>query len=136
MSIIIHKELDGANGKNWPGFIILDPNNKHPAAVFAQEYYESLYKLNPANLLAVRFNKNARREMEILSHEIEVVTASIIYDLDQNLYRFKEATAMTKGYDGLFKNYSVQGLVQAMRLKSDKARNFFNAHRSRIESYK
>lgn len=136
MSIVIHKELNGANGRNWPGFIILNPNAKFPAAVFAQEYYESLHKLNPINLLAVKFNKDARREMEIQSHEIEVMTAFLIYDADPNHYRFKEATAMTKGYDGLFKNYSVQGLVQAMHLKNDKARDFFEKHQKRIESYK
>lgn len=136
MSIVIEKELDGANGRNWPGFIILNPNAKFPAAIFAQEYYESLHKLNPISYLSVRFSKDAKREMEILGHEIEVVTASILYNQDENAYRLKEANVMIKGYDSLFKKYSPQGLVQAMQAKNSKAKKFFNKHRKRIESYK
>lgn len=113
--IIIERRIDGANGRNWPGVVMLDPDAPYRAAVLAQEWFEAVHKLNPWHMFRVAVSDNARRHMEIIGHEMEVHAASEIYRAPINKYRWKEAARMKTGYDGLFDQYSTAGLVYAMK---------------------
>lgn len=72
LPITILKRLKGANGRNWPGYVQIDPGAPMRAAVWAQEAWESRHKLNPVNLLRSRLSLRHRRRMEIMGHEVEV----------------------------------------------------------------
>lgn len=113
--IIIERHIDGANGRNWPGFVMLDPRAHYKAAILAQEWYEAVYKLNPWHAFRVLVSDNAKRRMEIIGHEMEVQAAHEIYNAPVGKYRWKEAERMKAGYDGLFDQYSLPGLVYAMK---------------------
>ena len=136
LPIIITRRLTGRNARNWPGLVILGEGIRHPAAVCAQEVYESRWKLNPVNMLRHNFSKSARREMEIMGHEIEVQTAARIYGAAEGAYRAKEAATMIRGYDGLFQGFTARGLEAAMADKADKARRWVSRNIKLIEAYR
>ena len=134
--ITLTRSLRGANGRNWPGLVLLDPDAPLRAAVWAQEAYEARYKLNPINLIRVRFSKRARREMEIMGHEVEVQAAALVYGLSASTYRVAEAARMRAGYDGLFAGLSAPQLVAAMEAVSDDASRWVRRNRNAIERWK
>lgn len=136
LPIIITRRLTGRNARNWPGLVILGKGIRYPAAVCAQEVYESRWKLNPVNLLRRAVSKSARRDMEIMGHEIEVQSAARIYGAAEGAYRAKEAAAMIRGYDGLFKGFSAGGLEAAMAAKADQARRWVSRNIRLIEEYR
>ena len=136
LPIIITRRLTGRNARNWPGLVILGKGIRHPAAVCAQEVYESRWKLNPVNMLRHNFSEAARREMEIMGHEIEVQAAARIYGAAEGAYRAKEAAAMIRGYDGLFKGFSAGGLEADMAAKAGKARQWVSRNIRLIEEYR
>ena len=136
LPITIRASRKGANGTNWPGFVILDPDAPQPAAVWAQEAYEALHKLNPFNLILTRLSRSARREMEIMSHEIEVQAAVAVYGDTEGARRLREAGSMARGYKGLFSIMGERGVEQAMAACADDARRFVRRHRKQIERYK
>lgn len=136
LPITLTRRLKGANGRNWPGLVLLDPDAPLRAAVWAQEAYEARYKLNPINLIRVRFSKRARREMEIMSHEIEAHAAAVVYSRSLAAYRRAEATAMRDGYDGLFSAVPTVAIVEAMTARRTEAARWVRRNLRKIERWK
>ena len=134
--LTIRRRLRRANATNWPGFIILDPAAPQPAAVWAQEAYEALHKLNPINLVLTRLSRSARREMEIMGHEVEVQAAVAVYGDVEGARRMREAVSMTPRYGGLFKSMGEKSLERAMAARADDARRFVERHRRSIERFR
>ena len=134
--ITLTRRLKGANGRNWPGLVLLDPDAPLRAAVWAQEAYEARYKLNPINLIRVRFSKRARREMEIMSHEIEAHAAAVVYARSLAAYRRAEAAAMRAGYDGLFASMPTAAIVEAMTARRTEAARWVRRNLRKIEGWK
>ena len=134
--ITLTRSLRGANGRNWPGLVLLDPDAPLRAAVWAQEAYEARHKLNPLNLIRVRFSKRARREMEIMSHEIEAHAAAVFYARSLAAYRRAEAAAMRAGYDGLFASMPTAAIVEAMAARGTEAARWVRRNREKIERWK
>lgn len=136
---IYTKKVDklSSNARNWPFFIKLKKGLSYPAAVWAQEAYESQYKMNPFNLFKFLFSDEEKRKVELMGHEIEVQVARIIYD-DQNedVYRYLEAIIMRNGYGGLFNKYSVSEIELLMQKNRQKAINFVIKHFIQIEKWK
>lgn len=134
--IILKRDLDGANGRNWPGLVILDPDCPRPAAVLAQEWWESIFKLNPLNLIQTRTSEAARRKMEIRSHAIEVAAEVLIYEANENATLHREARSMRAGYDDLFEDMSVSAVVAAMVKERRDAHAWVKARIEKLERYK
>lgn len=130
------KRLTGANGTNWPGLVLLDPDAPLRAAVWAQEAYEARYKLNPINLVKVRLSRRARRRMEIMGHEVEVQAAALVYGESVEKSRYREISAMLAGYDGLFRGQTRGQLRAAMEAVSDDASRWVRRNRKQIERWK
>ncbi|MGR3463611.1 hypothetical protein [Limimaricola sp.] len=131
MPLTFTRRLKRGNARNWPGVIVIDPRAPCPAAVWAQECYEAEHKLDPINLLRVAFSKRARREMEIMGHEIETQVAVRIYGKPRLIYRAKEAKALTKYPE--FKGWSQERILAAMRAESGRARQWVSRNMGRIE---
>lgn len=134
--IVITKSLEGANGRNWPGLVLIDPNAREPAAVFAQELYESRHKMNPVNLLRRTFDDDHRRDMEIMGHEVEVQAAVLLYGAQESVRRYNEATSIQRGYGKLFRHMTVDQIVAAMRGRRNKALAFVLDNRRAIERHR
>ena len=134
--ITLTRSLRGANGRNWPGLVLLDPDAPLRAAVWAQEAYEARYKLNPINLIRVRLSKRARREMELMGHEIEAHAAAVVYARSLPAYRRAEATAMRDGYDGLFSAVPAAAIVEAMAARGTEAARWVRRNLRKIEGWK
>jgi hypothetical protein len=128
----IFRKIEG-NGRNWPGFIIMDPDAPLPAAVWAQEYYEAQMKLNPWNLLRVATSKSARRKMELMGHEIETQVAVRIYRKNEDHYRSKEADALL-GYSE-FKGVPKWKIILGMIANKSEANKFINKNMDKIRKY-
>jgi len=105
--VTFRHRLENANGRNWPGLIVIDPAAEMRAAVWAQEAFEANWKLNPWNLLRRTFTARGREEMEVMGHEIEVQTAVLLYGVDGLEYRSKEARVLSY-YKGLWRNVAMQ----------------------------
>lgn len=123
---------EGVNARNWPGLIKIRPDLVLFAAVWAQESYESLWKLNPFNLISLLLGKKARRKMEVMGHEIEVQVATQFYDIHEDEYRTQEAQVMARHYPE-FHPLSVGAVKSLMLEQSDKAKRWVDKHRGRIE---
>lgn len=134
--IVIRRPVKGANARNWPGLVILDPEARFPAAIVAQEAWEAIYKLNPFTLLVTRLSRSARRRMEIMGHEVEVQAAALIYGKVASAYRGAEARSMHAGYDGLFAGHSVIRIEAAMEAVSDEANRWVRRNIQKIERWK
>lgn len=113
--LTFERQLEGKNATNLPGVIFINPDQKFRAAVWAQEAYEAIYKLNPIGGASVKLDSSAKREMEIRSHEIETQVAVRLYNQDENEYRLHEAQVMQRGYGGLFSNSTVEQIVGRMK---------------------
>ena len=113
LPIIIKSNIISSNGRNWPLVVIIRKDLSFPAAVLAQEIYESNWKTKPKNLLYF-FTDAGKRKIEILGHEVETVAANLIYGADIPSYRYREASSMVRNYK-VFRNYSVTGVETAMR---------------------
>ncbi|MDS9468592.1 hypothetical protein RGQ15_13565 [Paracoccus sp. MBLB3053] len=122
--IVIRRRLEGANGRNWPGLVLLDPSAPYPAAVLAQEAWEAMHKLNPANLLRIRISPDWRRDFEIMGHEVEVQAAALLHGVSAPAYRAREAETMRAGYAGLFAEMGPAEIIAAMTARSRDARSF------------
>ena len=131
MPLTFTRRLKRGNARNWPGVIVIDPRAPCPAAVWAQECYEAEHKLNPMNLLRVAFSKRARREMELMGHEIETQVAVRVYGKPRLIYRAKEAKALTKYPE--FKGWSQERIHAEMKAKSVKARRWVERNIERIK---
>ena len=132
--IVIKSNSISSNGRNWPLFVVIRKNLSFPAAVIAQEIYESNWKTNPKNWLEY-FTDDGKRKMEILGHEVEVVTANLIYGVDISSYRNREAYSMVRNYE-IFKNCSVVGVETAMLEVNQEATEWVNNNLKRLRKYK
>lgn len=133
LPITREKQLKGRNAYNGGGYVVMDPDAKPYAAIWAQECYEAMYKLNPINALKVRFSDSARRKMEITGHEIEVQVAGWLYGEDRDEYRKAEAQRMINGYDRLFSRYSVASLALVMKDRSYSANKWIGRNKRAIK---
>ena len=123
-------DKNGPNGRNRPGMVWINRLAQHKTAVYGQECYEAMHKLNPFNLFARFTSKNARRDMEYLGHEIEVQIKQMFYNLPQSQSRYAEAEAMLRGYDGLFSRYTKEGLYNEMLIVRPEAIHWVNRNRA------
>lgn len=133
LPITRERQLKGRNAYNQGGYVVMDPDAKPYAAIWAQECYEAMYKLNPINALKVRFSDSARRKMEITGHEIEVQVAGWLYGEKITEYRKEEAQRMINGYNGLFKGYTVASLVQRMMVRMYSAEKWISKNMEKIK---
>lgn len=136
LPIVLRRRVKGANAKNWPGLVLIHPDCPLPAAVLAQEAWESRHKMNPVNLVQTLFSTRARRRMEVMGHECEVQAAALIYGKDANAYRYAEAKRMSAGYGSLFKGMSVDSLMAAMAYHGEKAGPWVCRNRKFFERWK
>ena len=128
----------GANARNWPGLVHLKRGIKYPAAVLAQEAWESMHKMDPVKLLFRVFKRSDdyKCEFEYMGHECEVQAARIIYGVEPASYRLAEAKRLQRGYDGLFKKMSVALIESEMRERSEKAERFVRNNISNLRKHK
>lgn len=134
--IVIERPLRGANGRNWPGFVILDPQCYFPAAVLAQEAREAMFKLNPINLIKTRLSKRHRRRLEIMGHAAEIAAEVLIYGRDEEKARNREIVTLQTGYGGLFANAHKDALTRLLIEARDDARRWVQKHRNELERWK
>ena len=132
--IVIKSNRISSNGRNWPLVVVIRKDLSFPAAVLAQEIYESNWKTNPKNWLDY-FTDDGERKMEILGHEVETVTANLIYGEYIPSYRRKEAYSMVRNYK-VFKNCSVAGVETAMREVNHEATEWVNNNINYLRKYK
>ena len=132
--IVIKSNSISSNGRNWPLVVVIREDLSFPAAVIAQEIYESNWKTNPKNWLEY-FTDDGKRKMEILGHEVEVVTANLIYGVDIPSCRNREAYSMVRNYE-IFKNCSVVGVETAMLEVNQEAAEWVNNNLKRLRRYK
>ena len=132
--IVIKSNSISSNGRNWPLVVVTRKDLSFPAAVIAQEIYESNWKTNPKNWLEY-FTDDGKRKMEILGHEVEVVTANLIYGVDIPSCRNREAYSMVRNYE-IFKNCSVVGVETAMLEVNQEATEWVNNNLKRLRKYK
>ena len=132
--IVIKSNSISSNGRNWPLVVVTRKDLSFPAAVIAQEIYESNWKTNPKNWLDY-FTDDGKRKLEILGHEVEVVTANLIYGVDIPSYRNREACSMVRNYE-IFKNCSVVGVETAMLEVNQEAAEWVNNNLKRLRKYK
>ena len=133
LPITREKQLKGRNAYNRGGYVVMDPDAKPYAAIWAQECYEAMYKLNPVNSIPMLFSNEPKREMEILSHEIEVQVAGWLYGKNMEQYRWVEAQRMVRGYESLFSKYAVDSLVRMMKYKTYFAKKWISKHEKAIK---
>lgn len=136
LAITLRRTLKSSNATNWPGLIILDRQLACPAAVWAQEAYEATWKLNPINLVRKLTSRKTRREMELMSHMIEVIVLVELYGMNQELSLATEAFALHNGYDGLFSEYSLEEVAKGMLKYQKEAQRWYDKHAERISKYK
>lgn len=134
LPITITKKLS-SNARNWPGLVIISPGLKQPAAVWAQEAWESTHKLNPVNLFKRIFSKAHRRNMEYMGHEVECVVSQRVYGQPINEARTREALSLRRGYGGLFADIPLEVLVQAMKSNNEEAVAWVNKHEKSIRKF-
>lgn len=132
--IVIKSNSISSNGRNWPLVVVTRKDLSFPAAVIAQEICESNWKTNPKNWLDY-FTDDGKRKLEILGHEVEVVTANLIYGVDIPSYRNREAYSMVRNYE-IFKNCSVVGVETAMLEVNQEAAEWVNNNLKRLRKYK
>ena len=132
--IVIKSNSISSNGRNWPLVVVTRKDLSFPAAVIAQEIYESNWKTNPKNWLEY-FTDDGKRKTEILGHEVEVVTANLIYGVDIPSYRNREAYSIVRNYE-IFKNCSVVGVETAMLEVNQEAAEWVNNNLKRLRKYK
>ena len=132
--IVIKSNSISSNGRNWPLVVVTRKDLSFPAAVIAQEIYESNWKTNPKNWLEY-FTDDGKRKMEILGHEVEVVTANLIYGVDIPSCRNREAHSIVRNYE-IFKNCSVVGVETAMLEVNQEAAEWVNNNLKRLRKYK
>ena len=132
--IVIKSNSISSNGRNWPLVVVTRKDLSFPAAVIAQEIYESNWKTNPKNWLEY-LTDDGKRKLEILGHEVEVVTANLIYGVDIPSYRNREAYSMVRNYE-IFKNCSVVGVETAMLEVNQEAAEWVNNNLKRLRKYK
>lgn len=128
LPLVERTSIKGANGRNWPLYVEIDPKVPYHKAVLAQEIWESIHKALPWNAIKAR-SKKGKREMEYMGHEIEVQAAVLLYGVAEATYRHAEAERMQAGYSGLFEGQPVERELAARR---SEAREWVRDNRERF----
>lgn len=133
------KRINDANGKNWPGYFIVNPELKYRAGIWAQEYFEAQVRflLLPLNIFVPIGRKFPifgffERWYEIKGHEIEVQANLMCHGIDEEAYRLDEAEALVTLYPS-FKGKTLKEVERRMRENSSFARRFVKKHEKRIK---
>ena len=134
--ITVRRNITVANGRNWPGHVVLGKSIARPAAVYAQEAYEARHKLNPVNLFLGMVSKSAKRRMEYMGHEIEVQVCARLYNQTAHDARMREAETMQRGYSGLFRQMTVEQIYEAMAARSGDAGRWVDRNIQKIKEYR
>jgi len=87
-----------ANARNWPGLILMTPDMRYRAAIWAQEAFEATAKLNPLVLFSFPFRKKLRQDLEVCGQAMEIAAAERIYFVDTNRYRRQQARDLVRLY--------------------------------------
>ena len=132
--ITIRSNKISSNGRNWPLVVVIRKDLAYPAAVWAQEAYEAMYKANPVNLIR-SLTKKGSREMEIYSHTIEAHVAEILYARNFMQYLANEAANLQKNYKA-FKGMDRTDILSEMIDVSTSARRWVMKNLSKINEYK
>lgn len=135
LPFVIRRKLRGRNAVNWPGLVVLGRGIERPAAVAAQEIWEARHKLSPVNLLRRLTSKSHRRRMELMGHEVEVQASAMLYGQAETEARRREAGALRRGYDGLFRHMTIPQIEAAMLARSVPARAWVTANLREIRRY-
>jgi hypothetical protein len=130
LPIVRWKPVKHSNAFNSQLYIQVDPKVPCPKAVLAQELYECLYKINPIKVIYSKTGKGAR-ELETMSHEVEVQAAVELYGVDEAGYRRKEAVGMAAFYP-FFKGFSADTLVEQMERKTPQAKAWLKRNRNKL----
>jgi hypothetical protein len=130
LPIVRWQSLKGANGRNWPLLVIMDPEAPYPLAVLAQELYEAEYKVNPLNLIASLTGEGAR-ELELRGHEVEVQAAVRLYGASETAHRQSEAKALTTYPQ--FKGWTLEQLEMGMMEHTGSAMRWVAKNIRRLE---
>jgi hypothetical protein len=118
--------LGGSNARNNNVSIKIETDTRDIVAVFAQEAYEmDLKDGQPVNKV----------QMELMSHEIEVVVAADRYNRDATAYRQREATSIHNGYDGQFAHMTVNQIVKAMKDRHGDAAQWVQKHNPVLDEF-
>lgn len=128
-------DKNGPNGRNRPGMVWINRLAQHKTAVYGQECFEAMHKMNPVKLFYRLVSKQARRDMEYLGHEIEIQIKMEYYGLPESETRYAEAASMQRGYDGLFSHMSTQELVNEMRMYRIDAIRWIKKNHSDLVSF-
>lgn len=125
LPITIIRPIDGANGRNWPGVVVINPAARYPAAVWAQEAFEAEYRLNPINWWRVHTSNAAWQDM----------AAVAVYGVNATSYRLAEASAMHRGYDGRLAHLTPEVIAARMSDVSPQAARWVSRNLDRIKRY-
>jgi len=134
-------KLKGANGKNWPGLVIMKKGIPLPGAVWAQEAWESRMRgaFAPVDPFLIVFGRNFpatlgfyERWLEIRGQEIEV-QAEVALDptADESSIRWREAESLVRYYE-VFKDWDVNEVHRRMMAVSRYAENFVLTNLAKI----
>ena len=128
----------GPNGRNWPGLVHVRKGLPYPAAVVAQEAWESMHKMDPIKLFHRVFKRSDQdqREFEFMGHEIECQVMHLLYGVRLDSARQSEALSMKGGYDGLFQNMSIARIKMELEARQEKALKWVNKNMKHIRKHK
>lgn len=132
-----------SNASNSPLKITMRRGLQYPAAVWAQEYYESRYNLTRpwmawllviGSLIGWRW---PQRRLELMGHAVELAAIRVVYGIEGAAYQAylaREAASMRRGY-AAFKNMSEGQIAAALFERADAATKFVRRHRRKIEKF-
>lgn len=118
-------KLKMGNAVNYPFCIIQSRNIDCPGAVLLQERFEYGYRAKRGWLPI------GKRKMELLSHEIEVQAAALIYGKDPAAYRLKEVNVM-HSYDHIY-GMTDEEIENGMKAMTGEALDWIESHPSWVE---
>jgi hypothetical protein len=136
--------VEGANGRNWPGFFVVQRDLPAARAVWAQELYEAGWKwrrlplllvLVPIGRLVPRVAAAWKRPLELMGHEIEVQAEVRLLNLDadgERQARLREARALRDHYPS-FEGMSEGRIISDMLDRRETATRWVGRHWRDIE---
>ncbi|MEE2860867.1 MAG: hypothetical protein VYB46_08655 [Pseudomonadota bacterium] len=131
LPIIMYRRLDGANGRNGIGWIIINPDADQWAAVGIQELIEEKKKRSFAYAVWWRWTNEDNedvRQRECLGHMAEALVSAQFYGQDLMAALRREAMAMQRGYGGIFASWPIAKIIHAMELHQREAQRFIDAN--------
>ncbi len=133
-----------SNASNSPLKITMRRGLQYPAAVWAQEYYESRYNLTRpwmAWLLAIGNRVGWRwpqRRLELMGHAVELAAIRAVYGIEGAAYQAyltREVASMRHGY-AAFRDMTEGQIAAALFERASAAATFVRRHRKKIKKIK